>query len=365
MWRRSISIDKLFKEILHRPADELGLKYFTSKLKHNEMILDEIKNVINESEEARLLRLLRLKQQALPDEDIKKILDNLFIEMLLLHIKHRELEPLLSLYKNKKLTIKDLKKHILNLDEYKKNDYTKESTFQKSEFFRSCTIDEIKCYQNLKKFYEKRGYHTFKFPNGYVVTGKYDMTKFIHHYQIPDHLDGKTVLDIGPATGFFSFEFHKRCAADVVAIDKHNVEWCEDLNKLMQTNVKLIVQDIETLDESFGKFDLVFCSNLLLHTSDIFGNICRIKKVTKEIAIISTILTESSDENIPLAQFLGTPYYTDVGDKFYVYWLPNMNGFMRMAEVAGFTKVEQIADFTIVGENRENVLRQGVIHCYV
>lgn len=355
------SINILYKQILNRSVDKVGLKYFTSKLMNSEMNLDEIKNEINNSEEA---RLLRLKQQVLSDDSIKKILDDLFIEILLRHIKNHEFELILSVYRNKKMTINDLKKYIFNLDEYIKNDYSNKSIFQKSEFFQNNTLEEINQYQHIKKFYEKKGYHTFRFPNGYVVNGKFDMNEVLDRYNIPKYLDGKTVLDIGPANGFFSFEFYKRGANKVVAIDKIDDRWCKDLNKVMHTNVKFIQQNIEKLDDEFDKFDLVFCSNVLLHISDIFGNICRIKKITKEKAILSTILTESVNEDMPLLQFLGTPDHDTVGDTD-TYWFPNMAGFVRMAEVAGFSKVEEVDDFIIIGENGDNVLRQGIIHCYI
>ncbi len=48
------------------------------------------------------------------------------------------------------------------------------------------------------------GYHTLKFPDGFVLQGKYDMSNVIQNYKIPNDLTGKTVLDIGPGNGFFS-----------------------------------------------------------------------------------------------------------------------------------------------------------------
>ena len=102
-----------------------------------------------------------------------------------------------------------------------------------------------------------RGYHTLEFPNGETLEGRFDMQKYLDYYKIPEDLHGKTVLDVGPANGYFSFEMEKR-GADVTAIDLFPVFWRDELRELMRSKVNFVKQDISTLDESFGKFDIVF-----------------------------------------------------------------------------------------------------------
>ena len=38
-------------------------------------------------------------------------------------------------------------------------------------------------------------------------------------YQLPDNLQGCRILDIGAFDGFWSFEFEKRGASEVIALD--------------------------------------------------------------------------------------------------------------------------------------------------
>ena len=111
---------------------------------------------------------------------------------------------------------------------------------------------------DLVKFYNSGyGYHTLEFPDGFILEGKYDMKTYLKNFRLPENLQGMTVLDVAPANGYFSFEFAKR-GAKVTAIDKDDQIWKNDINKLMKTDVTFKIKDANTLDESFGSFDIVF-----------------------------------------------------------------------------------------------------------
>jgi hypothetical protein len=65
-------------------------------------------------------------------------------------------------------------------------------------------------------------YHSIDLPidGGVVRTpGEYDHSSYLTKYGFPESLAGKRVLDIGAADGYFSFEFERRGAAEVVAGD--------------------------------------------------------------------------------------------------------------------------------------------------
>jgi len=61
-------------------------------------------------------------------------------------------------------------------------------------------------------------YHTVDLGNGLVTPGDYDHRDILGAFHFPEDMRGIRVLDVGAATGFFSFEFERR-GADVVAVD--------------------------------------------------------------------------------------------------------------------------------------------------
>src|SRR5689334_19498989 len=58
-------------------------------------------------------------------------------------------------------------------------------------------------------------YHRIPLGDGIETPGHFRM----QHYHFPERLDGKRVLDVGASTGFFAYEFERRGAAEVVAIE--------------------------------------------------------------------------------------------------------------------------------------------------
>lgn len=73
--------------------------------------------------------------------------------------------------------------------------------------------------ETRRKMQSYQWYHTIELGHGLVTPGPYDHRPLLHHHGLPGDLTGKTVLDIGPAQGFFAFEFEKRGAARVVAVE--------------------------------------------------------------------------------------------------------------------------------------------------
>jgi len=163
-------------------------------------------------------------------------------------------------------------------------------------------------------------------------------------------------------TVFFSFEFDKR-GAKVTAIDQDRDHWRDQFNELMNTNVKFEVQNINDIDTS-RKYDLVFCSNVLQHNSDMVGIIKKIKEIAKERAILSTqIINNPKSNSIPFARFIGK-HFTKYKRSLEVFWKPNMKCFKMMAEFAGFNRIEEYPTFEIERNFTNDTSLYGVIHCY-
>jgi len=223
--------------------------------------------------------------------------------------------------------------------------------------------EEQKIFQNLKKIYDRgNGYHTIKFPNGMILPGRWDMSKFLKFYDLPSDLSGKSIIDVGPGNGYFAMEFSKRGASKVVAMDVSSNLWNDDFNKLMKTNVEFVNKDIMSLDDSFEKFDFVFCSNMLLHIPDIYGAIKKLRMITKEKAILCTSIMNSRYlQNVAIARFVATTR-TQKDTPTY-WWKPNMAGFIHMAKTAGFNVVNEISKFEAERDDKGSSYL-GVIHCY-
>ena len=204
-------------------------------------------------------------------------------------------------------------------------------------------------------------YHKLTFPNGTILNGVWDMSKYLKFYKIPDNLSGKTVLDVGPASGYFSFLFSKMGAKKVVALDFKQTKLLKAANELMNTNVEFVEKNIYDLDENFGKFDIVFCSNVLFHLTDIFTALKRLKSVTKNLSIICTSVIKIPNlMNFPVALFVGKEN-PNIGS----YWRPTPKCFVEMMKGAGFNKVEEISTFMAYSEDGKIKVFEGVIHGYV
>src|SRR3954453_19690526 len=66
-------------------------------------------------------------------------------------------------------------------------------------------------------------YHTMELPGLGIVKGHWDLRGKFDDYIGRVELGGKSVLDVGTATGFLSFEAEQRNAARVVSFDMSDV----------------------------------------------------------------------------------------------------------------------------------------------
>jgi len=217
--------------------------------------------------------------------------------------------------------------------------------------------------QNINK--AGGSYHALHFPDGTNLQGIFDMSQYLQHYKIPD-LRGKTVLDVGTGTGYFAFEFAKMGAKRVVAISDVIGEVHTASNELMGTNVEFLQKDLYTLDESFGKFDLVFCSQVFQHIPDMYTATSKIFSVTNHIAIFGiNIINDRKWDKAPVAIFGG--FKTDFQGKNYpTYWIPSRGCCAKMMEVAGFRDVKRVSFFEQYGEDKTtNKIPTEVFHAFI
>ncbi len=207
-------------------------------------------------------------------------------------------------------------------------------------------------YQQLVQFVEEvnqkgGAYHRFDFGQGLIVQGDYDMSKYIHYYNLPTDLKGKKVLDIGTSSGFFALECACR-GGQVTAIDIWDWVTVQSISKLINVDVSYVKQSLYNLDPGFGQFDLVICGSVLPHLPDPFGAIQRIKSVCSGRAVVATPRPRN-DNSIgePICEFIGKK--ASDGD-YYHYWALGAKALENMLLTAGFSRVEQVQQFTLSTE---------------
>ena len=205
-------------------------------------------------------------------------------------------------------------------------------------------------------------YHTMKDHDGKVIwSGQYDLYELWHHFGIPDDLKGQPVIDIGTATGFFAFECERRGASPVVATELSGIEdWDARsgveydgvnipianhndflyLHERYASSVRLHRTNIsDPLDPSLGRFDWVIFGSLMTHIRDPMRSLENVRGLTKGRAvIISSYLP--GDENKSL-HWIQTHRPFD-------WWVPTKPLIPDMLRSAGFSRVEETGDFTLV-----------------
>ncbi|MBN2570223.1 MAG: methyltransferase domain-containing protein [Deltaproteobacteria bacterium] len=161
-------------------------------------------------------------------------------------------------------------------------------------------------------------YHTIDLGGGLVTPGCYDFRNLIDRFGFPEDMTGLAVLDIGPATGFFAFEFERRGAAvtvvelpsieqwDMLHRDKdsvlqemrkyHNASSNDELtlkhlhgpfafcHRMLKSKVKRCFSTVYNLSpEILGAdgFDMVFCGDVLPHLMSPIEALDSVAKVCK------------------------------------------------------------------------------------
>jgi tRNA (mo5U34)-methyltransferase len=206
-------------------------------------------------------------------------------------------------------------------------------------------------------------YHTLDLGDGVVTPGFYDHRPILNHYALPERLDGLRVLDIAAFDGFWSFEFERRGAAEVVALDIEQARELDlapniragmteaELNRRFGAGFALAharkcskirhvhcnVYDVSP--ERLGLFDLVHCGDLLLHLRDPALALARIRSVTRGEALISEAIFPDLDRHdAPLMVY-------DGGVSENIWWRFGSQALTGMIRDAGFGTVEERARF--------------------
>ncbi len=228
-----------------------------------------------------------------------------------------------------------------------------------------------------------RFYHTIDIRDGITIEGSYDHRPFVPQYHFPD-LRGKKVLDVGRASGFFSFLFERMGAREVVAIelppdrsknlsglDRASVD--ETVGRLdffiphalLKSDVKPVWLDVsEVSPETVGSgYDVVFIGSLLIHLADPMGSLSRVRGVMAPGGVCVIANPIGYAEHLlsyvvrkPIAALSTTASKT-------AWWLPNIACLKLMCLRAGFAHVElKTRNLPLRRRKKRSLVRHAVVH---
>jgi tRNA (mo5U34)-methyltransferase len=230
----------------------------------------------------------------------------------------------------------------------------------------------------LERAAQREWYHTIELAPGHVTPGLFDHRPYVHHYDLPERMDGMRVLEIGTWDGFWAFEMERR-GAQVTALD---VEDENDLDQpprrerprfpephgegffiakeMLDSKVERIVGNVyRALPEDLGQFDVVFAGSILIHLRDQFLALERLANLTKPGGMLIT--AEEWDPWSQLVPFPVSRYRVD-RDQAVVFWQPSLRTWKRMMWSAGFDQIDVKARFRMRSRDRWWV-RHAVFHC--
>ncbi len=193
------------------------------------------------------------------------------------------------------------------------------------------------------------------------------------------------MLDIGPADGFFSFEFERRGASEVVSVDMDpgafkqrfpqskggHQERMRFVRDLLRSDVKIRYGDIYDLSGSgLGLFDFVFCGDVFLHVTDPVRALRNIRAVTRGRVVIATVYAK--EPFLQLYETVSGSVFRSFGSKsrpscaFFVgsdvYWIPTRRGLLSIMETAGFRSVKVVSTFRMSRPGKRSSKPEIVVH---
>lgn len=255
---------------------------------------------------------------------------------------------------------------------------------------RAAFADEVAA-RGLGDVRELLWYHTIDLGDGLVTPGLYDLRGTLGDYGFPETMNELSVLDVGAATGFFSFELARR-GARVVALELRSLDELDRFHgeTVADTVRKLLALSYLTDGASLGveelaarlyrvllhapfafcaarlgiaverrympvyevsraalggaAFDLVFAGDVLLHTLYPGRALAALASVcTGELLIVQRLAGASGDP--PAMAYVGG---NDPANDAVCWWLPNfqcLHGYLRKL---GFSEVEELGRSTMV-----------------
>ena len=208
-------------------------------------------------------------------------------------------------------------------------------------------------------------YHTMDLPGFGVVPGQWDLRGRFDDYISGVSVAGKSVVDIGAATGFLSFESEQRGASYVLSVDMgdarqqkfipfkdnlyyrdyesfveyhtaevdrwKNAYWL--CHRLLKSKAEVFYGDIFRLPAALGKFDVVLVGAVLEHLNDQISAMGSIARLTKETLVIVTPVLETEERIARFEPTADNPKYD------YTWWRYSIGAYREILKMLGFSIV--------------------------
>ena len=210
---------------------------------------------------------------------------------------------------------------------------------------RSLTADELAKYTQLITDLAPRGYlqgiriedtsgkslETRGLGDSFSALALWDSHGF------PTDFSGKTVLDVGCNTGFFSLVAKLRGARRVMGIDRRidRIDQARLIREITGIDVDFQVGDAQDLDEHVGPFDFTINTGVMYHLQDPMRFLARIGRITRETMFVeSELLTDP--QCAEHAWFIEKTYAGDPSN----WWIFGPKCLEHMLRTAGFRHVD-------------------------
>jgi hypothetical protein len=216
-------------------------------------------------------------------------------------------------------------------------------------------------------------YHWFDTPDGKTTRGFWDLRKTWLDYLGNFEFVGKTVLELGPASGFLglkmeeigakvtAFDVAEGCpldllpipGADMDALARAQIEIIDGFRKtwryyhsLYSSKNEVIYGDIYNLSNLGRRFQVATFSAILLHLANPFRAIQEVAKITDETIIVTDIQNPGVEDQ-SFIEFNPNPKSTDGAG----WWLLSHGAVGRMLSTVGFAKQQQTFSMHRLFEN--------------
>ena len=159
----------------------------------------------------------------------------------------------------------------------------------------------------------------------------------LNRFGYPTDFAGKTVLDIGCNSGFYSFAAKLRGARSVLGIDyfQHCVDQATLMREILQVDAEFRQGDGEALRDGGEAFDIVLNTGVIYHLQNPMQFLSNMARLTRELMVLESemLIDPRYDEH---AWFIEHEYCGDGSN----WWLYGPTCVERMVRAAGFSRAE-------------------------